>query len=171
MIAFIAGLIFGLVYEVIRIVRLILNFKAAVFVCDIAFFVLAAMFVCKLSEFLGNYVRMYTVLGFGAGIFAYIVTLGRMFNMLESAACVVWRKTLGRLFRKIRTFANDKVHKIDGFFKSLFVKINQYSEKRAKKSSKLLHLDDDKRYNIKYTDRIGEGVKKDVIKATVRKSP
>ena len=42
MIAFAVGLVFGLVYEALRIVRLILRFGAAVFICDIAFFMLAA---------------------------------------------------------------------------------------------------------------------------------
>lgn len=170
MIAFVAGLIFGLVYEVIRIIRLILNFKAAVFVCDVTFFILAAMFVCKLSEFLGNYVRMYTVMGFAAGIFAYIVTIGRLFNVLESAACIVWRKTLGRLFFKIRDWGIDILNKNRRIVKSIFVKIHQFSENNTKNRSKHLHLADNKRYNDIYTDTIGEGVKTDVIKATVRKS-
>ena len=39
MIAFVVGLIFGLVYEALRIVRLILRFKAAVFLCDVLFFI------------------------------------------------------------------------------------------------------------------------------------
>lgn len=54
MIAFAVGLVFGLVYEALRIVRLILRFGAAVFICDIAFFMLAAAAVFKLSESLGN---------------------------------------------------------------------------------------------------------------------
>lgn len=171
MTAFIAGLIFGLVYEVIRIVRLILKFRVAVFACDVVFFILAAMFVCKLSEFLGNYVRLYTVLGFGAGVFTYIVTLGRLFNVLESAACVAWRKTLGRLFYKIGALVRTIVHKFSRGFKWVFVKIDQYSDKMAKKRLERLHLQDEKMYNNNInTDKVGEGINAHVIKATVRKS-
>lgn len=171
MTAFIAGLIFGLVYEALRIVRLILNFRAAVFACDVVFFILAAMFVCKLSEFLGNYVRLYTVLGFGAGVFSYIVTLGRLFNVLESAACIAWRKTLGRLFYKIGALFGKIIHKFSGEFRRAFVKIAQYSDKMAKKRLERLHLQDEKMYNNNIdTDKNGEGIKAHVIKATVRKS-
>ena len=101
MIAFVVGLIFGLVYEALRIIRLILRFKAAVFICDVLFFILAAFGVMTLSKSLGNYVRIYTVLGFGAGVFTYIVTIGRLLNLAESAASVAWRMTIGRAVKKI----------------------------------------------------------------------
>ena len=64
MIAFICGFAFGLVYEAFRVVRLILRFKAAVFVCDVLFFVLAAGLVFKLSMVLGNYVFMAALMSF-----------------------------------------------------------------------------------------------------------
>ena len=46
-----------------------------IFVCDVLFFILAAGLVFRLSMVLGNYVRVYTIMGFGAGVFAYIVTI------------------------------------------------------------------------------------------------
>lgn len=69
MIAFAAGLIFAVVYEILRIVRVMFPFQVVTFVCDIVFFVIAAGAVTKLSLSLGNYIRIYTVLGFGAGDF------------------------------------------------------------------------------------------------------
>lgn len=170
MVSFIAGLIFGLVYELIRVVRLILRFRWAVFVCDIVFFILAAMFICKLSEFLGNYVRLYTVFGFGAGVFTYIVTIGRIFNALESAASTVWRMTLGRLFRKAKRGTRILYDKISQKIRGIFGKIHEYSVNREKNRPKHLHLKRKKLYNIKGNDIIGEGEKAHVIKATVRKS-
>ena len=171
MIAFAVGLIFGLVYEAIRIIRLILKFRIAVFVCDIAFFILAAMAVCKLSEFLGNYVRLYTVLGFGAGVFTYIVTIGRLFNVLESAASVAWRKTLGRLFHKIGTFFKGIFAKTSRKIEMFFVKIHNYLDEQEKKRRERLNLSDKMLYNSKGNNiTIGEDEKAHVIKAKIRKS-
>lgn len=170
MIAFVAGLIFGLVYEAIRIVRLILKFRIAVFVCDIAFFILAAMFVCKLSEFLGNYVRLYTVLGFGAGVFTYIVTIGRLFNVIESAASVAWRRTLGKLFHKIALFTKAFFNKISHKSNQIFVEIHDYLDQREKKRLERLHLSSQMLYNNEGNMTIGEGEKTHVIKAKIRKS-
>ncbi len=171
MIAFAAGLLFGVVYELFRIVRLILRFKAAVFVCDVMFFIMAALFLCKLSEFLGSYVRLYAVLGFGAGIFAYIVTVGRLFNLLESAASVVWRKTLGRLFRKTRSFVTQVLGKLSQLPKKAFGYFDKYLEAHQKSSQKDLHLHRKKMYNIKKgnpsIDERGNG---NVIKAKVTKT-
>lgn len=170
MIAFAAGFIFGVVYELIRIVRLILRFRWAVIVCDIVFFILAAMFVCKLSEFLGNYVRLYTVLGFGAGVFTYIETVGRLFNAFESAASIVWRKTLGRLLRKIIACCRKIYKKIHQKGEEIFGKIHEICGDCLKKRQQHLHLSDEMLYNIKGNDIVGEGEKAHVIKATVRKS-
>lgn len=170
MIAFLAGILFGLVYELLRVVRLILRFRAVTFLCDIAFFILAAFFVCKLSEFLGNYVRLYTILGFGAGVFTYIVTLGRLFNSLESAFSIVWRKTMGRLFHKIGSFVRKVMGKISQNGRSAFGKIHKYSTNIAKKRLEHLHLHSEKMYNKKGKIIIGEGEKPNVIKAKVRKS-
>ena len=172
MIAFAVGLIFGLVYEAIRIVRLILKFRSAVFICDIAFFILAAMAVCKLSEFLGNYVRLYTVLGFGAGVFTYIVTIGRLFNVLESAASVAWRRTLGRLFHKIGSFVRDIIAKTSHKTKVFFVKIHDYLDEQEKKRRERLNLSDKMLYNNEGNNisSSGEDEKAHVIKARIRKS-
>lgn len=172
MIAFAVGLLFGLVYEAIRIIRLILKFRIAVFVCDIAFFILAAFVVCRLSEFLGNYVRLYTVLGFGAGVFSYIVTVGRIFNVLESAASIAWRKTLGRLFNKFGAFLKRIFGKISYSAKCIFVKYHDLLAESAKKHSERLNLKGKMLYNNEGDNiLIGEDEKAHVIKARVRKSP
>lgn len=170
MIAFLAGVLFGLVYELLRIVRLILRFRTVIFLCDIAFFILAAFFVCKLSEFLGSYVRLYTILGFGAGVFTYIVTLGRLFNALESAASIVWKKTLGQLFHKFATFVKKIFVKISQKGSSALDKIHKYSSNVAKKRLERLHLRNEKMYNNKGNVIVGEGENANVIKAKVRKS-
>ena len=99
MIAFAAGLIFAVVYEILRIIRIMFPFQVVTFVCDIVFFVIAAGAVTKLSLSLGNYIRIYTVLGFGAGIFTYITTLGRLLNIVENAVAGAVRSALSAVFR------------------------------------------------------------------------
>lgn len=74
-------------------------FQVVTFVCDIVFFVIAAGAVTKLSLSLGNYIRIYTVLGFGAGIFTYITTLGRLLNIVENAVAGAVRSALSAVFR------------------------------------------------------------------------
>lgn len=171
MIAFIVGLVFGLVYEALRIIRLILRFKAAIFVCDVAFFVLSAWAVCTLSKALGNYIRIYTVLGFGAGVFTYITTVGRLLNLAESAASIAWRSTIGRLIHAtIKGFGCilDKLaHKI----KTFFGKLNNFCFNILKKHSAHLKSTEKKLYNnVNGKNDKVNGEKNNVIKAKVRKS-
>lgn len=163
MIAFIAGLLFGLVYEALRIVRLILRFKAAVFLCDILFFVLAAFAVMALSKSLGNYVRSYTVLGFGAGVFCYIVTIGRLLNLAESAASIVWRKTIGKLLHSLGNSAKRAFVAFRQKTIALFGKLSKDLRKHLKFTPKMM-------YNIKEPQKYEEGERTHVIQAKVKRS-
>ena len=125
MIAFAAGLIFAVVYEILRIIRIMFPFQVVTFVCDIVFFVIAAGAVTKLSLSLGNYIRIYTVLGLGAGIFTYITTVagavrsalsavfrffGRIFGRLFGAIAHVWAGVFGEI-NKICLSAEKKLRK------------------------------------------------------------
>lgn len=168
MIAFFVGFAFGLVYEALRIIRLILRFRAAIFLCDIAFFILAAFAVMRLSTSLGNYVRMYTIFGFGAGVFAYIVTVGRLLNLIESAASVAWRLTIGRLLKKISVFFKKAFVGIAQKTKSGFVRASKLLENKHENHRMPLQSGNEKVYNKKRLDKIGEG-EKNVIKADVRR--
>lgn len=169
MLGFLLGAIYGLVYEVLRIVRLILRFEAAVVVCDIAFFILAAQGVFKLSLILGNYVRIYTVLGFAAGVFAYITTIGRLFNAIENAAALAWRKTIGRLVAKIGRGAKKGFSAFAQFASRCFGKVANFSKRIEKNTQKLLHSHSKKLYNTKVDSARGS-VNANVIKARVNKT-
>lgn len=125
MIAFAAGLVFGLVYEVLRVVRVVFPFRVITFLCDIAFFVIAAGAVLKLSLSLGNYIRIYTVLGFGAGVFAYITTLGRLLNILENAVAGAVRSALSAFFRFWGRIFGKLFRAIAHLWSCLFGKINK----------------------------------------------
>lgn len=147
MTAFVCGFVFGLVYEALRIARLILRFRIAVFVCDVLFFALAADVVFKLSLVLGNYIRIYTLIGFGAGIFAYIVTIGRVLNLIESAAAIAWRRTIGRLIKKLA----DNAQKLFGAFAHktgvFFGKVADFSGQSKENFVKHLNSKHQKMYN------------------------
>lgn len=171
MIAFAAGLLFGLVYEALRIIRLIMHFKTAVLICDILFFALSAWAVCTLSKSLGNYIRVYTILGFGAGVFTYIVTLGRLLNIAESAASVVWRRTIGKFLRLI----GRNIKKAFGVFaqksREKLSETTKYIDDKRKKASKHLHSGRKMMYNKNISEKIGESEKRHVIKAKITRSP
>ncbi len=145
MLAFYCGVIFGLVYEAFRLFRRIFPFKSVTFICDVLFFILAAFAVLNISLFLGNYVRIYTIIGFGAGVFAYIQTLGRLVSMLELLFGSIIKGVMANLFKMIAIPFRAFVHKIT----SHFGKINDFLIKRAKKALSLLQFRHQKLYNSK----------------------
>lgn len=169
MIALFCGFAFGFVYEALRIIRLILRFKAAVFLCDALFFVLSAFAIEALSPLLGSYVRSPVVIGFFAGVFAYIVTLGRIFNLMESAAAEAWRLTIGRfikfVMRKLKGVFGAFAHKA----RAVFGKVSDFSSSRQKKLLGYLKSHDKKVYNNSITEN-KESEIGHVIKAQVRRS-
>lgn len=167
MAALICGFVFGLVYEAFRIVRLVLRVKPAVFLCDVLFFALAAEVVFRLSMAMGNYVRIYTLLGFGAGLFAYIETVGRFLNMIESAAAVVWRKTIGRAARFIWGKVKAAFGKIAQKSSEEFVKAAKILKSTRKKHVRHLKSDAQKEYNKNTHQNTGGSETGHVIKAKV----
>ncbi len=168
MISFFVGLVFGLVYEVLRILRLLLPFKAAIFLFDVAFFVLAASAVMSLSEMMGSYIRIYTILGFGAGVFTYIVTVGRLFNIAENAASNAWRKAIRNAFRACSSAVRRLFSTIAHKCKPVIGKIAEYRKGKLKKSFQGLKSDNEIVYNKKRLEKIGG--KTDAIKANVRRN-
>lgn len=163
MIAFTVGMLFGLVYEALRIIRLILRFKAAVFICDILFFLLSSFAVMALSKILGNYVRSYTVLGFGAGVFCYIATIGRLLNLAESAASVVWRKTIGKLLHNISVKLGEGFSAFKQKAVPIIDKCSKDMQKHLKFTSKIV-------YNKNEPQKAKESEKAHVIQAKVNRS-
>ena len=170
MISFAAGLIFALVYEALRIVRVVFPFRVVTFICDIVFFVLAAGAVTKLSLSLGNYIRIYTILGFGAGIFTYVTTIGRLLNIIENAAAGAVRSALaavlrffgsifGKLFGAIAHVGTDVFGKINKICLSAEKKLHKPLQNKVKvvynKESRKVHI------RVSETDH--------VIKAQVRR--
>lgn len=171
MAAFAAGLLFALVYEALRIVRLLLPLKAVVFACDIAFFVLAALAVTKLSLSLGNYIRFYTVAGFGAGVFSYIVTIGRLMNFLENAVIGTVQHALASLFKWIGRGFKKAFGAFAQLCSGVFGEISKISSALRKKTRRHLKKAPNLVYNKEsFKDNNGGSVSGHVIKAAVRRS-
>ncbi len=172
MTAFLCGLVFGLVYEVLRFVRRFFNMFLVTLICDISFFIVAGFFVFQLSLYLGNYVRIYTVLGFGAGVFAYIQTIGRLMGFAEGLILKLWGATIGALFRVIVKLFGKTFGAFAHMMGSIFGKINDFLKSHIKKPPLPLQFEEEKMYNNRKIKGYGENIGgKDVIQASIRRSP
>ncbi len=160
MISFVCGLIFGLVYELFRLIRRMIPVTIVVLICDICFFVAAGLFVFELSMYLGNFVRLYTLLGFGAGLFAYIQTVGRLISLLEMLFIRAISATIGALFLKIFTSLKNTIGIIAHNVTTAFGRFYDFSLRSKKSASSLLHFNTKRVYNVKrniesYGENIG----------------
>ncbi len=171
MIAFVVGFIFGLVYEFFRIIRNIFGNKVITFLCDVVFFILAAFLVFNLSLFIGDHIRIYTLLGFGAGIFSYIQTVGRIVYLFERFISRLWKATFGRIINAISKTIRKNIRTFAHIISVKFRTINDFYNNKKKSSSSLLKFNDKKMYNIKRDIIIGERSEyKNVIQASVKRS-
>ncbi len=172
MISFVCGLIFGIVYEFFRLIRRLFDFKPVVFLCDVCFFIAAALFVVQLSLYLGNYIRLYTILGFGLGIFAYIQTLGRIAAFIENIISSAISKHLNWLWKHITSLFKTVIGFIAHNLSHAFGRFHDFSQKRKKSASTLLHFNLKQVYNVKRNIiNYGENIEGNhVIKAKIRRS-
>ncbi len=173
MIAFVCGLVFGLVYELLRSVRRLFDHRIIIFICDVSFFIVAGFFVFQLSMYLGNYIRLYTLLGFAAGLFAYIQTVGRLLGGI----IIVLIRGLKAVFGKVFTAVGGVFKRSVGVFahnvSAAFVRFNDFLKRKKKTSVPLLHFDTKRVYNVKRNIiQSGEDIGgKYVIQAKIRRSP
>ncbi len=172
MISFVCGFAFGVIYELFRLIRKLIDIKVVVFICDVGFFIVAGFFLFEISMYLGNYVRMYTILGFGCGLFAYIQTVGRLISAVENAVVGVF----SAIGSKIAAYIKAVFDKVIGAFahnvSAAFRRFSKISEGRKKSASSLLHFRGKRVYNVK-RDKVNTGENiggSHVIKAKVRRS-
>lgn len=163
------GLLFGLVYEILRIIRLLIPFKAVTFICDILFFYLSAQAITALSLSLGSYIRFYTVLGFGCGVFSYINTIGRLLNFLENKLIGGIRSALLKFFGKIGKLFGSVFVLIAHKTTQLFRGVHKVFQKRLKKAAKLLKKEPVMVYNKESHKHNMKGSAGNVIKANVKR--
>ena len=172
MISFVCGLAFGLVYEFFRIIRRLVPLNIVIMVCDICFFVAAGFFVFELSMYLGNFVRMYTLLGFGAGVFAYIQTVGRLFALIENTLIRIISRVCGAVFSRIAGLFKKIIGVFAHNIAATFGRFHDFFRRTKKSTSSLLHFNTKKVYNIKRNIvTSGENIGgKNVIQVKIRRS-
>ncbi len=168
--AMMLGICLGFVYEILRMIRKLLELTIVTVICDIIFFIISAFAVFLLSETLGNYVRLYTVIGYGAGVFVYINTLGRLINKIETAVLgAIKRFFIGitGFFKKVLSPMFSSIAHISG---NALVTIHDFLAKQQKNRKKDLKNPPDECYNDVYIkDNCYSGENDYVIKAQVRK--
>lgn len=172
MIAFFTGVIFGLVYEFFRFIRRIIPNNIVILICDICFFIAAGFFVFELSMYLGNFVRLYTILGFSAGLFTYIQTIGRLFSLLEIALLRFLRAMIGTVFACVAGIVKGAIRIIAHNTNAAFGCFHDFSKRIAKSASSLLHFNTKRVYNVKrnicnHGENIGGN---NVIQVKIRRS-
>ncbi len=172
MISFFCGALFGLVYEFFRLIRRMLPATIVIMICDICFFVAAGLFVFELSMYLGNFVRLYTLLGFGAGLFAYIQTIGRLFSSIEMLVIRTISATLGVLLARLFALLKGGIGIIAHNVATAFGRFYDFSFRTKKSASSLLQFNTKRVYNVKrdietYGENIGGN---NVVQVKIRRS-
>lgn len=166
---FLTGFIFGLIYEGLRFLRLLIRHNAvALAIEDILFFSVFGFVCFTVSLMIGSgYFRLYyAVCAFFGGI-VYYFTLGKLLQLffkriihgIKRFLRFVFRKILGRVFGAIK-------HKL----RPVFSKCNENIKSIVENTKK--HLP--KKRSVLYNNRTDSEVKKEgvyanVIKAEVRK--
>ena len=169
---FMTGFIFGLIYEGLRFLRLLIRHNAvALAIEDVLFFSVFAFVCFTVSLVVGSgYFRLYyAVCAFSGGI-VYYFTLGKL-------AQLVFKRIIGGIKRFLR-FVLSKIGKIlDRIFvvikhkiEPVFVKCNENTKRVVENTKKRLPKKRSVLYNNKANSEVKkEGVYANVIKAQVRK--
>lgn len=129
-----AGFVLGLLYDAVRIVRLIVpGGKATVIVFDMLFFALSAflsfLFILAVNK---GYVRAYILLGEALGFVLFMLTFGAAVLRAGSAAVNFVKKMLLRFARRVCRIAAWVLRPFLTFGR----KIGEISKKNVKKTKK-----------------------------------
>lgn len=167
---FISGIIFGLFYELLRFLRMLIkHHAAAVFIEDIFYFAVCAFvsFVISLSVGIG-YFRIYYIVFEALGAFLYFITVGRFINKLLKSVVKVIKKFIYAIYKEIQPKIAAAFVTIAAKIKLLFGKIAEnmpkvefYHQKGLKTTNKVM-------YNNKVPLSEG-GESNRVIKAQIKK--
>lgn len=169
---FLTGFIFGLIYEGLRFLRLLIRHNAVVLAIEDVLFFSVFAFVCfTISLVIGSgYFRLYyAVCAFFGGI-AYFFTLGKLLQFIFKRIIGSIKRFLRFVFGKIRKILGRIFGAIKHKIEPVFVKCNknigtivENAKKRLPKKRLIL-------YNNKENSEVKkEGVYANVIKAQVRK--
>ncbi len=105
LLSFLIGLVFGAVYDVLRIIRIVKkHHKYVIFVEDFAFVVFCAFWYFLFStELARGQIRLFILIGMFIGFIVYLLTVGSLTNRVATSIRTVYEKIEGWLKRKIFT--------------------------------------------------------------------
>lgn len=105
MLSFLVGLVFGAVYDLLRIVRIVKkHHKTVVFIEDFSFVVFCAFWYFLFSTDLARgQIRLFVLIGMFIGFAVYLLTVGSITTRFASAIRMVYEKIESWLKRKIFT--------------------------------------------------------------------
>lgn len=167
---FVAGLIMGLFYEILRFLRLLCRHNViAVFIEDMLYMSLWGLisFIIALSVGIG-YFRIYYIVFLLLGAAIYFLTLGRGINFLMRKSMHRIKNFFYAIYKKIKPKLVSVFSFIAIKVKSLFGKIAEIMPSIVINSKNDLKNEDEMLYNVKVpSDKGGEN--SSVIKAKIRK--
>ena len=105
LLSFLIGLVFGAVFDVLRIVRIVKkHHRYVIFVEDFAFVVFCAFWYFIFStELARGQIRLFILIGMFIGFVVYLLTVGSITTRFASGIRTVYEKIEGCLKRKIFT--------------------------------------------------------------------
>ena len=142
LLSFLIGLVFGAVYDVLRIVRIVKkHHKCVVFVEDFAFVVFCAFWYFLFStELARGQIRLFILIGMFIGFIVYLLTLGSLTERLATG--------IRRVYERIESWIKSKIFTpIYTKLKNKIVQIYLSLRKRIKSRKKGLKVGKNVVYN------------------------
>ncbi len=169
-----AGAVFGLCYELLRLLRMIFRHPTAlVFIEDTLFFAACGLVSFIIALWVGiGYFRVYYIAFEAVGAALYFLTLGRLINYCLRQAVNTAKKLLRFVYRKIKPKAIVLFMPFVRKIKVLFSNIAEFCTGSIFNHKKHLKRTDEMLYNnnIHSIENSGErGGASGVIKAKIRK--
>lgn len=111
--AAVPGVILGVLYGAVRLLRVLFDFSAAVtFLSDVLFMLAAAVLTFLFSlAFLSGYVRLYLLPAILTGFFLYRLTLGALLSRLYTPVFRVLKQAGGSFLKKFKKIAKNLLKK------------------------------------------------------------
>lgn len=169
-----AGAVFGLCYEALRLLRMLLPHPAAVvFFEDTLFFAACGLMSFIIALWVGmGYFRIYYIAFEAIGALLYFLTLGRLINFCLKHAVGFVKRSFSGICKKLKPKVKALFMPFAKKIKGLFSKIAEFVPKPAFNTKKHLKSNSEMLYNNNIHSTLnsgGGGGNGSVIKAKIRK--
>lgn len=164
---FILGIIFGLLYEMLRFVRCLFKLgRIYVNITDCLYIAFSSvvLFISVIGGGEGQ-IRLYHILGALSGFLLYIFTLGRFFYFINSKICVLLRRFFSRIFKPILTVIVKKQQKFCRYIVDIYKKLTIRNKKTHSDLQNVPNIMYNRNNNTTIMERSGL---RNVIKAKIK---